>query len=496
MTNGKKMVSNVFYYFLDFATMTFFGYLFWIIMGRMLEPTQYGILWTSLSLFQILSIVLTFGFYESLPKFISEFKIKKQMKKVKSLIFFSSNIVFYFSFILAVLGLLYSENISMLIYGSDMMANAFRILSVLLFGGSVAWLLKSIAQGLQNFKKIFIADFIGCCVKIFLSVVLVLLGFQALSGILAYMGWYVIIMLVLFFTVSKFSSRERSIDKGKILKFSFYSLLSSFALMFLMQGNIFLLSFLSSFEASALFGVGFLFAQIIQFIPNVLMGALFPNISEMWEKKRNVVREIVSLSIKIITVTVLPLLILFVIFSKFLISFLYSQVYIEASSLFPPLLLGTFALGITNILMITLYSAHKPKKRLSILVLGAVVNLVLSLAFIPELGALGAVISFFISSIIMLMFSLLSLNKILKLYFSKKTILLIPLLFVFGMVLLFTQSLENYYLKTFVVLADTVLYLVALLKLGIVNENDMKVLNYIPDSFGLKKIKKIIRKLV
>ena len=99
MSDGKKMVSNVFYYFLDFATMTFFGYLFWIIMGKMLEPTQYGILWTALSIFQILSIVLTFGFYESLPKFISEFKIKKQMKKVKSLIFFASNIVFYFSFI-------------------------------------------------------------------------------------------------------------------------------------------------------------------------------------------------------------------------------------------------------------------------------------------------------------------------------------------------------------------------------------------------------------
>jgi len=496
MTVGKKIVSNVFYYFLDLATITVFGYLFWVLMGKMLVPFQYGILLTTLTIFQIVNVSLTLGFTESLPKFISEFMIKRKLNQVKSFIFFSSNITFYLSFVVSISLLVFSESFSVIFYGSGVMIDVFRFLSVLLFSGGLASILKASAVGLQNFKIIFIADFVGCFIKILSSALFVFLGFQALGGVFGWTVWYTLILIIIFFSISKYTTRKLEIDKKKFMKFSFFSMFSSFCTLILTQGNIVLLSFFSTFESVAIFGVAFLFSQIILFVPNVFLGALFPNISEMWVKKKSAVQQIVSLATKMITITVLPILILFIFFSKFLIGFLYSELYIDAYLLFPTMLLGSLIFGISNIFLITLYSAQKPLKRLLIIFFGSLLSVLLSLLLIPFFDVIGAAFAFFFSSIILLILSTTSINKIISFYFSKRTIFLVPSLLIFISILIFVQTMDNMVLKIILAFFDLILYFILLLKLKVINRNDMKILNYLPDKFGLKKFKKIMKKLV
>lgn len=81
MFDSKKMVSSLFYFFLDFTTITIFGYLFWIIMGKFLLPEQYGLLATIIALFTVFVNISTLGMQEALPKFIPEYLAKGENKQ-------------------------------------------------------------------------------------------------------------------------------------------------------------------------------------------------------------------------------------------------------------------------------------------------------------------------------------------------------------------------------------------------------------------------------
>ena len=76
----KKILTDTFYFFLDNSFISIIGYLFFIIIGRMILPEEYGILMTVLALFNILLPLTTLGFNEAIVKFIPSFMDKKRNK--------------------------------------------------------------------------------------------------------------------------------------------------------------------------------------------------------------------------------------------------------------------------------------------------------------------------------------------------------------------------------------------------------------------------------
>jgi O-antigen/teichoic acid export membrane protein len=133
-----KVASNTLYYFLDFAIMVGAGYLLWIILGNMLAPEQYGMVFTVISMFSVLAIITSFGMQESLPKLIPEFR---DHKAAGAMIDFAINSVAVFAFIIS--GLIYflSPNISNYLYGSLQMALPLQFLAYVLFSGRVFFVL-------------------------------------------------------------------------------------------------------------------------------------------------------------------------------------------------------------------------------------------------------------------------------------------------------------------------------------------------------------------
>jgi len=491
---SRKIISNLFYYFLDLSSITILGYVFWILMGKFLVPEQYGILQTVISLFSILAALTTLGFNEALIKFVPELFKQGKRDEAYSMIRFSIKVVSFFALFVSIFVFLFSDSISFFVYGSSKLVLPLRFLSVILFSGTIFNLFKFILQGLQEYRKLFLYDLIGNISRIIVAVLLLYLGFQASSGILGWSSWY-IVFIILSLAVIKLKSTA-SFNRRTFYHFAYLSVLSITSLLVLSQGNIVILSLLSNFEAVGFFGVAVLFGQIILFVPNVIIGSIFPNISELWIENKDHIKHLISASIKFTSVIVIPLLILFTILSEFLIKVFYTESYVLASKVFPLVLSGSFLFGLGGILSITLYSIYKPKVRVAILVFGAIVNVLLSFMLISYYNLTGAALAYLLSQTLVLFAMLYFTNKSLNFEFSKRSLNILPSVLVFALVLYFSLQLSNVLVKGTLVLLDIAIYVILITKLHVLNKNDLFILEFFPNRFGFGFLKKIARKLI
>ncbi|MFQ6020439.1 MAG: oligosaccharide flippase family protein [Candidatus Aenigmatarchaeota archaeon] len=495
----RKIISNVFYYFLDIVTLSIFGYIFWILMGKMLVPEQYGILLTVVSLFYVFVSITTLGFHEALPKFISELVKKNKLSQIRSMITYSIKFVTITSLLLSVAIFFLSENTSLILYGSEKMIIPLQFLSILLFSGVLAYISKSILQGFQNFKKLFLADLTGNILKIIIAFVLVFIGLGVIGGIISLVVWFISVVIVSIIVIIKiFKSKLKKInfDKKKFFKFSLLSVVSLSSLLLIQQGGIIILGFLSTLESVAFLGVAFLVGQIVILIPIVIMGSLFPTFSSFWVKEKNKFTKLLSISIKVIVLTVLPLVILFTMLSDWIVKILYTTEYLPASFLFPGFLFGSFLLGINLLILIALYSANKPNLRALTLFIGMIINISLCFILIPTFGAQGAVFAFLTSQIFTLVFSLLFISKLIQLKFSRRSVLIIPVNIIFLILLFFIKLTEILVLKVLVILFSIMIYIILLFALKIINRNDLDILNYFPDKLGFEAFKRVVKRMI
>ena len=315
----KKVASNIFYYFLDFLTLTGFGYVFWIMMGKMLPPEQYGILFSVVSLFYILVVVSTLGMYESLPKFISENK-----KNPGSVIKFSMNLSIAFSLALSAFIYIFSNNISEYFYGCSSMTHPLQFLSSILFFGTMFYITKAVLQGLKDFKHMFYGEIISNTVKIIIAFFLVYIGLNALGGAIAWAAWFLIAALIFSSFITKHFSSGAKFNKKRFMHYSFLSMVSLISFYVIFQGGIILLGVMSSMTSAALMGVAFLFGQLVMALPSIVMGAIYPHLSDFWPKHKEKFTKLFSIAIKFVVITTLPIMILFMVFASDLINILYT----------------------------------------------------------------------------------------------------------------------------------------------------------------------------
>lgn len=496
MNAGRKIISNVFYYFLDISTVTIFGYLFWIVIGKLLVPEQYGILFTVVSLFNVIVVVTSLGLIEVLPKLIADYLKRKKNKEVNSLIKYSMKLIFSFSLIVSLFTYFFSDKISYFAYNSDKMIIPLQFLSLILFFGSLFFMYKGIMQGFQKFKNVFFADLTGNITKIVLAVLLVLVGFQALGAIIGFASWLIIVSIICSLLILKMKLKGyRNFDKKNYFRFSFLTIISLVSFFLIQQGGIIVLGVLSTFEAAALFGVAFIIGQIIIFMPIIIKGAILPNLSELWIKEKKKFNLLSLLSLKYIIIAVLPATILFSIFSEFIIKLLYSPAYLGASIILPTYLFGSLLLGINIILLIILYSANRPQIRASLLLLGNIINLILLFALIPIWGIQGAALAFLITEITILLLALSFLKKIVTLKVGRG-LFLVPLSIIFFSINYLALISQSLLIKIILVVSSFIIYFFSLFIFKIINKKDLEILWYIPDKFGSLFFKRIFKKLI
>lgn len=481
----EKIINDFFYSFLDIGLISAIGYIFYIVMGKMLTISEYGILMTIIGLYTILSSLTSLGFQEAIIRFIPFLK-KTEIKSYLRFILEKSLIV---TAVVGIAFLLFSKFIATNIYSNEAMFRPLQMLSLLLITGTAALLTRGILVGLKMFKKIFLFDIISQPIRVLIPIIMVLFGFSIIGSLA---GW--IVSFFIFFSLSLFfllkalpTGKTKNIDKN-IYMYGISSALSASGIWILIQTNILILSVID-LKMAGLFGVALVFGEIMLMFPSILGIVILPYLSSFFaDKSFSKAKRLIEISLKNILILSFPLFLFIYLFSNALIKYIYNLQYVGATIFMLPFTLGCLFQSLSMIQLMAIYVSGSPFTKIKMIWSGVFVNLFLSLLFYSLLGPVGIVYGFLLTQIlIFISVSILSHKKIGITVPRKMLNVLFPLL-IFSTIIFFVEKFYiNFYMSLLFLFFSVIIYFVLLYYFKAFDKDDEKLLNIIFKRLGIHK---------
>jgi len=212
------------------------------------------------------------------------------------------------------------------------------------------------------------------------------------------------------------------------------------------------------------------------FIPIILCTSLFPSMVKSYKKSHEMLSEILTKSVKYLTIIVIPFIIIIVSYSKFIIILLFGQQFIKGAYSLQILMIALFFMYLIRPFAYLLFSSDKLKHFLISVITISIINVVLNLLFIPKMGHVGAALTTLVSTFI---------GLVMMIYFSSSivhvnlfNILHKPILL--GLLLFGIMRLLSNINALFVVTIIILLYIILLFILRVF---DQKEISYLKDIF-------------
>jgi len=422
MTKPSKVITNSFYLFLTQASTMLLGYIFWLVLAKLLSPTEVGVFSTLLnwSLFIIGFSVL--GMSAAVPKLISEYSVSDE-KKIGSTIKYSFKAVAGFNILILLFVLLAAD---FLPRPQALTANDLRLLGIIIFSLSLSYISMSYLYGLQMMKKFFAFNLIISVLKIIIpaAIILIFLNFKA-----AIAGYAAVITLVSLWALMYVPFSSGEVDKKRILSFAIPALISGPAGMLLNQGSIIVLTLTDTINAVGIFSIAFIVAAPIRAVSDIISQATLPFVSQKWTLGK--IPEIAKVSrfyFKFVIAVALPLLIALYFFSGELLLLVSKQEYLVAASLIPILGVSFLFSGLGSNCTNMLYYIGKQYRYQNTVVIAGLLNVILSFVFVYRMGIFGAALAFLTSNILLFCLGSFWLKKEVKYLFPWRSLikLIIP----------------------------------------------------------------------
>lgn len=174
--------------------------------------------------------------------------------------------------------------------------------------------------------------------------------------------------------------------------------------------DVFILVALISKYELGIYSVGLGISQLFLFVPSSIVVVLLPKIS----KSTSTIAAIQFLKKSIIlnSILLLPILILFLVFGKDLISFIYGIEFIDSFTLTRVLLLGIFFSSISLLINKYFSGIGRPEIKTIIRIISLPFKIITLIYFVQDYGIYGAAWSYTISNILILILSLIAYMKV------------------------------------------------------------------------------------
>ncbi len=499
MSTRKKLSSNAFYLFLDKIWFILTSFFFWLILGKVLSPNEYGIVATSLQIALFSSLISTTGLMLSLRKLIPEYLSNKNMYKINTLTKFSTKFTFFVALVTMIfLSFLYLLNFLGL--GREVF---IVTLAIFIFYTSSTFL-SNFLYGYQNMKRIFVADLISWSVKLFslitslyyfsLGYLGALISFAIGSFLRAVLQLNKEILKVLFI---KESNARKIIEQVKrdLMKYMTHGYAIGIMSNIYRNSHFIILSFLTGPYITGIFAVAFRLSYFIGLIPSILNMSAFPIISQLSAgNERYKQQKLLAFVLRILFVVTVPLIAFIGVFSREIVLLFSKPEYLEASIYLPLLSIIFVVLSFSSLFLSTLYAIKKPSEYTKVYFVSISIYLPLSYFLVKYFSALGLILSFGVSAILLLITSFVKIKRYLHVDFrmlDMKKVILSTILSLF--VLLTLKSVvSSKYLPLYSLPLFLGLYVFGLCRIRYCKSFEMEVLSYAGHRFKHKIIKRLI----
>lgn len=304
------------------------NYLYHLILGRLLGPSNYGELASLISLSGLLA-VFPISFSLAVIKYVSASKTKED--KVV-LISWLKRKILQLSIVFSILLALISPLIRSFLHINNV-EYIFAIALSFIFSLS-GFYSRSILQGLLKFKETIISLLVENTTKLVFSVLLVYLGYQVGGAMVAFIisaviGWYT-------GNIYLKSYEEKKVNMPSNIKtISLYSIpivVQSIALTSLYSSDLVLVKHFFSSHDAGIYAAFSTLGKIIYFGAAPIGAVMFPLVSQTYSSGRDY-RKIFLYSFITTLALAVSILIAYWLFPQFAIRLLYGEAYLEAANL-------------------------------------------------------------------------------------------------------------------------------------------------------------------
>ena len=446
----KKVAKGTGLVFIGTILGTLLGLITRIITVRYITTTEFGLLSLALVIVNILAILSSLGFENSVPRYISYALGKKEYTKVWATIKTSLKVSLLLSIILSFTLFFLSPKIANLFHKSSLIT-PIRILAFTVPLMVLSNLLISILRGLEDVKgKIYFQNIFPFGIKIILLGFVILLGLSFRGVLYSYLiSSLLTLVLIIHYAKKKISpfipktSASSPILAKELIAFSLPLLGTSIFTMIMGWTDTIMLGYFKSADVVGLYNVALPLSRFIALPLGALAFIYLPIASQLYAQgKLKEMKGLYATVTKWTFFVTLPVLLYMLLVPKSILSLLFGKKYIGASIALQLLVVGEFVHTFLGPNGMTMISLGRTNIILFCTLISALSNIILNLLLIPKYGLAGAA---FASSISLLLANILRsvfLFKFVKIHPFKGSYLklIIAMGFIMLLLLLLFQS--------------------------------------------------------
>ncbi len=390
-----------------------------VILGRSLEKEWFAIFSLSILALSTIAEMSDLGLNGSLLRFIPFYKQSNEPEKLKQVIRTIWRWRVWLSIILTLGGIVLSYPIAKYVFDQPQITN---YLAFSLFGiGGVVLLgfISTYLQATQQFFKNSLIQSLKGLSRLALTAIFIFSGFNDIYlFLLVYISipW---ILLTFYYRVLPRNLEKIQIEAevkeklhSQIANFSFWLTIWSLSAILASRVDQIMLSNLLGLEKVAIYTIAFQFIYLYSIASQSITSVLMPKYNSLHSKE-----EIISLTKKLMKWLIPITILLFLIIppSKYLITFVFGDKYIDSMPVYLVLSYG-MALNLFNIPLSLIVTTFNKTKLIAISgFIQLIINVGLNLVLIPKFGIIGAGLTFGLGIIFSIVY-----NSICSSYLIKK----------------------------------------------------------------------------
>jgi O-antigen/teichoic acid export membrane protein len=390
------------------------SYLLRILLARELSVSDYGLVYSVLALFGLVSVFQHLGLNDALVRFSSQYSVQGRMDKIKEIAVLSLAMLVCSTAIVALLTTAFAPWLAAHYFGDPNATSLVRIFAAGFVLSSLGIVIGGLVRGRQQMALYAGYSLAQNLILLFATWTLLRLGIGMRSAMWAYLILYPLLYL-LFVPVlaSKTVPGFWRIRTGYTAKqakalvaYGIPVLLAGAGAALLTFTDTTLLTILSGLDEVGIYQAALPTANVLLLVAAILVTVMMPLVSELWERGD---KEILAYAIgdlyKYALLLILPITIATIVYPHIIINLLFGAAYVAAAPILQVLAIGTLLLTLSSINTSVLAGIGVPAENTKATIAAALVNVVLNLILIPRYGGLGAATATAISALLLFLAS-------------------------------------------------------------------------------------------
>jgi len=381
----------------------FLNYLTRIIIARWLGPSEYGLYNLGLAILGFCTTISLLGLSDVVTRYISFYNAKKDLEKIKGVLYSAIQISLPISFIFSIFVFIFADKISNMFHTSNLIP-VLQTFSISIPFSILFLIFISSFRGFKATKyKVYSQDLLYPLSKIILTIYFIYFGYSLMGVTVSYVLSTIIATIFSFFYLSKtfhfFGTVKPKYNRKEILFFSAPLLFSGILVIILGWTDTVMLGIFRTPEEVGIYQAALPTTTILMSIATSFGFIFLPIISELQSKQKDIENIYKSVVRWIFSIN-LPVFLVMLFFPTAVMKILFGKDFLEASVPLLILSFGYFAYTFIVPSYSILVAINKTKLNFLAILIGAISDLILNFILIPIYGITGAALATTISIIL------------------------------------------------------------------------------------------------